>query len=171
MRRLPAMMASASAAALTTLAVTVAVPALAGDAPGAKGPDPFAACLREHGFDAPDGPALDSWLRDHMETGDDATRRVLKQCDPKPTVVAGPTEQELRSCLEEHGADVPAGDGRTLKRWIFEHGDDAANRDTMLACDMRPPGKPGGFGVAGSCEKLEPAPPLPAEVKKGSDEL
>ena len=58
MRRLPTMLASASAAALTTLAITVAVPALADDAGGARAADELAACLRDHGLDgAPDGAA------------------------------------------------------------------------------------------------------------------
>jgi hypothetical protein len=44
------MLASASAAALSALAITVAVPALADDPAGDKGPDGLAACLRDHGL-------------------------------------------------------------------------------------------------------------------------
>ena len=46
MRRLPTMLASASAATLTTLAVTVAVPVLADDGGGGNGADEFAAGVR-----------------------------------------------------------------------------------------------------------------------------
>ena len=113
MRRLPTMLASASAAALTTLAVTVAVPAIADNA-GAKGGE-SPSCLR-----APCGPKK-------------VTDVVIEQ--------RGPSEQELRSCLTKHGVTLPAGDGRVLKNWLLEHGDDAANRDAMKACHFVPPGK------------------------------
>ena len=36
-----------------------------------------------------------------------------------------------------------------LKRWLLAHGDDAANRDAMKACDMAPPGKPADGGPCG----------------------
>jgi len=114
MRRLPTMLASASAAALTTIAVTVAVPAIADNA-GAKGGDESPSCLR-----APCGPKK-------------VTDVVIEQ--------RGPSEQELRSCLTKHGVTLPAGDGRVLKNWLLEHGDDAANRDAMKACHFVPPGK------------------------------
>ena len=45
MRRLPTMLASASAAALATLAITVAVPAIADNAGGGKSGDKFPSCL------------------------------------------------------------------------------------------------------------------------------
>ena len=103
MRRLPTMLASASAAALTTLAITVAVPAIADNAGGAK---------------TADGPKK-------------ATDVVIEQRGPS----------ELRSCLTKHGVALPAGDGRVLKNWLLEHGDDAANRGAMKACHFVPPGK------------------------------
>lgn len=151
MRRLPTMMASASAAALTTLAVTVAVPAIADDPPTGKSDDGFAACLRDHGLDgAPEGAALKPWLGERLDRGDAATQRALKQCSPEPgTVKPGPSEQELRSCLKDHGVEV-AGDARALKQWIVEHGGDAANRDALRACDIGPVPKPLG---AAACDK------------------
>jgi hypothetical protein len=152
MRRLPTMVASASAAALTTLAVTVAVPAIA-DNPGApKGPDGLAACLRDHGLSgAPDGEALKPWLGPRLERGDATAERAMAVCAPKPTIVEahGPSEQVLRSCLADHGVAVPGGDGMALKRWLLAHGDDAANRDAMKACHMAPPGKPVEVGPCG----------------------
>lgn len=145
------MMASASAAALTTLAVTVAVPAIAENAPDAKDEDPFAACLRDHGLaGAPDGAALKPWLGERIESGDATTKRALADCSPKPGIVKrGPSEQELRACLSDHGVEVPAGDPRALKRWLLEHGDDAAYRDALKACDMAPPIKAPGEGACG----------------------
>ncbi len=84
MRRLPTMLASASAAALTTLAITVAVPAIADDAGGARGGDgprkatdvvieqrgpseqELRSCLTKHGVTLPtgDGRVLKNWLTD-----------------------------------------------------------------------------------------------------------
>ncbi len=155
MRRLPTMLASASAAALTTLAVTVAVPALAdgGGGGGDKRADELAACLRDHGLDgAPDGAALKPWLGARLERRDATAEQALEDCSPKPRIVnePGPTEQELRSCLTEHGVEIPGGDGLALKQWILAHGDDAANRDAMKACHMGPVTKP---GVGGPCGK------------------
>jgi hypothetical protein len=167
MRRLPTMLASASAAALTTLAITVAVPAIADNAGGAKSADEFPACLRDHGLaGAPGGPDLKPWLGARLERGDAVAERAMAACGSKPTVVEtpGPSEQELRSCLTKHGVALPAGDGRVLKTWLLEHGDDAANREAMKACHFAPPekvtdagpcsakvvraGKPPGPGVA-----------------------
>jgi hypothetical protein len=152
MRRLPMMLASASAAALTTLAVTVAVPAIADDGPDAKGEDGFAACLRDHGLDgAPDGVALKPWLGERLERGDASAKRALADCSPEPGIAKpGPSEQQLRSCLKDHGVEAPDGDGRALKRWLLTHGDDAAYRDAMKACGMGPIPKP---GVGGACDK------------------
>jgi len=115
MRRLPTMLASASAAALATLAITVAVPAIADNAGGGKSGDQFPSCVHE-----PCGPKK-------------VTDVVIEQ--------RGPSEQELRSCLTKHGVTLPAGDGRVLKNWLLEHGDDAANRGAMKACHFQPPGK------------------------------
>jgi hypothetical protein len=163
MRRLPTMMASAVAAALTALAVTIAVPAIADDAGDGGGEDRFAACLRDHGLDgAPAGAALKPWLGERLERGDATAKRALHACSPKKPGIArpGPTEQELRACLAEQGVEVPAGDGRALKQWIFEHGDDAANRDAMKACDIGPVSKPGvgeGCGKEGSVRTAIPA--------------
>jgi hypothetical protein len=110
------MLASASAAALATLAITVAVPAIADNAGGAKSGDESPSCL--HG---PCGPKKVTGMV------------VIEQ--------RGPSEQELRSCLTTHGVTLPAGDGRVLKNWLLEHGDDAANRGAMKACHFAPPSK------------------------------
>ena len=122
MRRLPTMLASASAAALTTLAITVAVPAIADEAGGAK---------------RADGPKK-------------AADVVIEQ--------SGPSEQELRSCLTKHGVALPTGDGRVLKNWLLEHGDDAANRGAMKACHFVPPGKATATGpCASKAREVRPA--------------
>jgi hypothetical protein len=147
------MLASASAAALATLAITVAVPALADDPGGAEGPGDLAACLRDHGLaGAPDGDDLKPWLGPRLERGDAAARRALEKCaPPKPTIIQrdGPDAKELRACLAEHGSKAPGGDDRALKRWLSEHADDSANRDAMQSCHVAPPGKPGPDGPCG----------------------
>lgn len=164
MRRLPTMLASASAAALTTLAITVAVPAIADDAGGAKSADEFPACLRDHGLaGAPDGAGVKPWLGARLEHRDATAERAMAVCGAKPDVVVGspgPSEQELRSCLTAHGAAIPGGDGRALKNWVLEHGDGAANRDAAKACHLAPPGKPGDVGPCG--EKGGVATAVPA---------
>jgi hypothetical protein len=148
------MLASAAAAALTTLAVTVAVPAIADDSGDPKSEDQVVTCLVERGLDgAPAGAGLKAWLGERLERGDATAKRALHACVPEKRIVnAGPTEQELRSCLSEHGVQLPAGDGRVLKQWILEHGDDAANRDAMKACHMGLVAKP-GVGIGGPCGK------------------
>jgi hypothetical protein len=138
------MLASASAAALTTLAITVAVPAIADNAGGAKSADEFPACLRDHGLSgAPEGPDLKPWLGARLDRGDAVAERAMVACGSKPTLVNadGPSVQQLRSCLTSHGVALPAGDGRVLKTWLVQHGDDAANRAAMKACHLVPPGK------------------------------
>lgn len=164
MRRLPTMLASASAAALTTLAITVAVPAIADDAGGAKSGDEFPACLRDHGLSgAPDGAGLKPWLGARLERGDAVTERAMAACGPKKATDVvieqrGPSEQELRSCLTKHGVTLPAGDGRVLKNWLLEHGDDAANRGAMKACHFEPPGKVTAAGpCASKAREVRPA--------------
>jgi hypothetical protein len=123
MRRLPTMLASASTAALATLAITVAVPAIADNAGGATG-------------------------------GDAKTKKLTKVVIEQ----RGPSEQELRSCLTAHGVTLPAGDGRVLKTWLLEHGDDAANRGAMKACHFEPPGKATAPGpCAAKAGEVKPA--------------
>lgn len=142
MRRLPTMLASASAAALTTVAITVAVPAIADNAGGARAGDEFPACLREHGLTGvPDGADLKPWLGARLERGDADAERAMKACAQPPVVVKtpGPPERELRTCLANHGVALPAGDGRALKTWLITHGNDAANRDAMKACGVAAP--------------------------------
>jgi hypothetical protein len=157
------MLASASAAALSTLAITVAVPAIADNAGGARDGDEFPACLRDHGLrGAPGGADLKPWLGARLERGDAVVERAMKACAaPKPTIVEspGPSEQELRSCLTQHGVALPAGDGRVLKNWLLEHGDDAANRSAMKACHFVPPDK---AAVAGPCGAKAPSGARPA---------
>ena len=161
MRRLPTMLAFASAAALTTLAITVAVPAIADKAGGAKSADEFPASLRDHGLSgAPDGAALKPWLGARLDRRDPTAERAMAVCSPKPRVVktAGPSEQELRSCLTKHRVTLPAGDGRVLKNWLLDHGDDAANRGAMKACHFEPPGKVTAAGPCGSkAREVRPA--------------
>jgi hypothetical protein len=158
MRRLPAMLASASAAALATAAITVAVPALAGNAGGDRTEGEFQTCLREHGLSGvPDGPDLKPWLGARLEHGDAVAERAMAACAREPAIVEkpGPSEERLRRCLTSHGVTLPGGDSRALKTWLLEHGDDAADRDAMKACGIVPPDKatehgpcaPGG-GVA-----------------------
>jgi hypothetical protein len=162
MRRLPTMLASASAAALTTAAITVAVPAIADNAGGARTADEFPACLRDHGLTgAPDGPDLKPWLGARLEQGDAVAERAMAACAQEPTIVKapGPAERELRTCLAGHGVTLPAGDGRALKTWLLTHGDDAANRDAMKACHFVPPGK---IADAGPCSSKGSAIAAPA---------
>jgi hypothetical protein len=77
--------ASAAAAALTTLAITAGVSASAGNSADAQGPDPsveqMRSCLTSHGVDAPDGDALSlkQWLGDHAE--DAAYQDAFTACD------------------------------------------------------------------------------------------
>jgi hypothetical protein len=172
MRRLPTMLASASAAALTTLAVTVAVPAIADNPGGAKTPDELATCLRAHGLPgAPAGAGLKPWLGARLEHGDAVAERAMAECAPAPTVVKspGPSEQELRSCLSSHGVALPGGDGRALKGWLLEHGDDAANRDAMKACHFAPPRKVAEAGACGP-KPGEVAPAVAGRAgKRGAD--
>jgi hypothetical protein len=138
MRRITTMMSSAGAAALTTLAVAVAVPAIGDDGGSPPTPDALAACLRAHGVDgAPDGDALKSWLGQRLE-GDATVRSALDICAPPQVVEAkpGPSEQQLRSCLKDHGVNVPGDDPAALKRWIVEHHDEAATAAALKACDI-----------------------------------
>lgn len=90
-------------------------------------------------------------LGERLERRDATTHRALEECSPKPGVVkAGPSEKELRSCLKDRGVEVPGDDARALKRWLLEHGDDAAYRDALKACDVAPVIKRAG---AGECDK------------------
>jgi hypothetical protein len=176
MRRIRTMVASAGAAALTTLAVVAAVPAIGADgaapptADGAAPPtaDALAACLRAHGLDgAPDGDALKDWLGPRLN-GDATAKRALDACAPQHVVVevkeAGPPEQ-VRSCLKDHGIEVPAGDDPiALKRWIGEHADEAATAAALKACDIGPPVAKSGTGVC-----REPGPVTAAGPAKPDD--
>jgi hypothetical protein len=150
MRRIPTMMASAGAAALTTLAVAVAVPAFGDGGSAPQTADALAACLRAHGLDgAPDGAALKDWLGPRLD-GDATAKRALDACAPQTVFVgakAGPSEQQLRSCLKDHGIQVPGDDPLALKRWIGEHEGDAATAAALKACDIGPPALKTGAGV------------------------
>jgi hypothetical protein len=151
MRRFNTMMACACAAALTTLVVIVTVPAIADDPAAAKGDgaDAFAACLRDHGLPgAPDDPALKPWLGERLDRGDAVAERALKKCSTQSRD-AGPSVQALRSCLADHGLAVPGGGAAALKRWLLEHGDDAAYRAGLKACGMAPVKKPDAAGPCG----------------------
>jgi hypothetical protein len=155
MRRIPTMMSCAGAAALTTLAVAVAVPAIGDDGGSPPTPDALAACLRAHGVDgAPDGAALKPWLGERVD-GDASVRRALEACAPPQLVETkpGPSEQELRTCLKDHGVDVPGDDPAALKRWIVEHHDEAASNAALKACDVGMVTKSAGV----ACGKASPA--------------
>jgi hypothetical protein len=152
------MLASAAAAALAALAVTVAAPAIGDE--GAPSADDFAACLREHGLeDAPAGAAIKPWLNERLERGDRTTERAIDACAPHgpsgpPVLVV----RELRECLVAHGAQIEGSDPAAVKRWVHEHADDPAARDALKACDVAKPVSP-----AGSCEPgkaKEPVPPI-----------
>jgi hypothetical protein len=105
MRRVPAMVMSAGAASVATLAVAVAVPALGDDGAPPKGarvvkvfhagppPEELRACLKKHGIDVPDaGPfALKRRLAEAQD--DDPTTDALKACGMPvgpPCTVAAP---------------------------------------------------------------------------------
>jgi hypothetical protein len=158
MRRIPTMMASAGAAALTTLAVTVAGPAI-GDDGGtypSNSPETFATCLAAHGLDgAPDGDVtLKEWLGRRLDGGDATAKRAVAACAPKPVLEADRTadEAKLRSCLAVHGADVPDVSGGDLKRWILAHHTEAATAAALKACHL----EVGGSGRStGDCGKRD----------------
>src|SRR4051812_43398044 len=150
MRRIPTVMASAGAAALTTLAVAVAGPAI-GDDGGAGGGDvgvnpvgtaqALGACLSDHGLTGvPTGDALKPWIRQRMDASDAAFRAAMEACAPKTEVAPADqaaAEQELRSCLKDNGATVPDGaTGRDLKTWILEHQSDPATAAALKACHL-----------------------------------
>jgi hypothetical protein len=166
------MLASAAAAALTTLAVTVAVPAIADDSSDPPSEDQVVACLHERGLDgAASGGTLKVWLGGRLERGDATAKRALHACLPEKRIVnPGPTEQELRSCLSDHGVELPAGDGRVLKQWILDHGDDAANRDAMKACHMAPVPKPGDGGECGERGAIRMTVPADGAKKQAAIE-
>jgi hypothetical protein len=169
MRRFNTLMACACAAALTTLVVIVTVPAIADNAADAnskaKGADAFAACLRVHGLTgAPDDPALKPWLRERLDRDDVVAERALKKCD-SGSRGGGPSAGALRSCLADHGVAVPDGDAVALKRWLLEHGDDAAYGDAMEACGMAPVKKPEAGGACGEKAGVPKAVP-PARAGK-----
>jgi len=70
---------SASAAALTALAVTVAVPAIAGDGRDVDDQDSFLTCLQTHGLEGdPDGAALKPWLQERLERGPARARQAAR---------------------------------------------------------------------------------------------
>jgi hypothetical protein len=166
MRRITTMMSSAGAAALTTLAVAVAVPAIGDDGGSPPTPDALAACLRAHGVDgAPDGDGLKQWLGERMD-GDATIRRALDTCAP-PKVVGdvktGPSEQQLRACLKDHGVEVPGDDPAALKRWIVEHHDEAATAAAMKACDLGMVTKSAGVGCGKDGPVAEATPAKPAD--------
>jgi hypothetical protein len=164
MRRITTMMSSAGAAALTTLAVAVAVPAIGDEGGSPPTPDALAACLRAHGVDgAPDGAALKAWLGERLE-GNATVRRALDTCAPQPVEAkAWPSEQELRSCLKDHGVDVPGDDPAALKRWIVEHHDEAATAAALKACDIGMVTKSAGVGCGKDGPLREATPAKPAD--------
>jgi hypothetical protein len=155
MRRIPTMMASAGAAALTTLAVTVAVPAIGDEGGGggspAPGPAALAACLAAHGLSgAPTDDALKEWLGRRLDAGDATAKQALEACAPKPVPETDRTadEAKLRACLKDHGAAVPDVGGGDLKRWIIEHHTEAATAAALEACHLEVGDRDGSAGCA-----------------------
>jgi hypothetical protein len=160
-RRHSTMLASAAAAALASLAITVAAPAIGDD--GSPDPDDFVACLRTHGLaDAPSDPAaLKPWLNERLERGDATTERAMDACAPHGKGGApGVEEKELRSCLVSHGAQIDGTDPAAVKRWVGEHADEPAVRDAMKACHLEV-----DVHRAGSCVGKEGPPPEPGSPK------
>jgi hypothetical protein len=172
MRRIPTMMASAGAAALTTLAVVAAVPAIGDDGAAPQTADSLAACLRAHGLDgAPDGAALKDWLGQRLD--EDATKSALEACAPQKVVTdhkAGPSEQQVSSCLKDHGIEVPGDDPVALKRWIGEHETDAATADALKACHIGPPAIKSATGVCRDAGPVTEAGPAKRADKKATPE-
>jgi hypothetical protein len=163
-RRHSTMLASAAAAALASLAVTVAAPAIGDDGARDPGPDDFIACLRAHGLaDVPaDIAAVKPWLNERLERGDATTERAIDACAPHGKGgELGAVEKDLRECLVSHGAQIDGSDIAAVKRWVAEHADDPAARDAMKACHIDGPGRP----PAGSCEGKAGPPPEPGDLK------
>jgi hypothetical protein len=163
MRRIPTMMASAGAAALTTLAVSVAGLAI-GDEGGTDGAGPrhdtaasLSECLDAHGVaDAPTDDALKAWIGARLDAGDATLRAAMEACSPPTEVRPADRAQEerrLRSCLADNGADVPAVGGGDLKRWILAHQRDPATAAALKACHLVIDDHPSTAG----CDKAGPA--------------
>jgi hypothetical protein len=169
MRRIRTMMVSAGAAALTTLAVVAAVPAIGDDGAAPQTADSLAACLRAHGLDgAPDGAALKPWLGQRLDGGDATAKRALDACEPDAVLVdhkAGPSEQQVRSCLKDHGIEVPGDDPVALKRWIGEHRNEAATAAALKACNIGPPLTKSAAGVCRTADPVTGAVPAKPDDK------
>ena len=171
MRRIPTMMASAGAAALTTLAVTVTVPAIGDDGGGVPAPAPaaLAACLAAHGLPgAPTDDALKQWLGQRLDAGDATVKQALEACAPKTVSEADrPVEEaKLRACLKDHGAAVPEATGVDLKRWIIEHHAETATAAALEACHLTV-GDHDGTGPGG-CAKDDGVGGQPADKPNAS---
>jgi hypothetical protein len=170
MRRIPTMMASAGAAALTTLAVTVAVPAIGDEGGGgspAPGPAALAACLAAHGLPgAPTDDALKQWLGQRLDAGDATAKQAFAACAPKPVPDADRTadEAQLRACLKDHGAAVPDVGGADLKRWIVGHHTEAATAAALKACHL----EVGDHDKSTGCAKGDGGDGQPAEKPDAS---
>src|SRR3954466_4396784 len=166
MRRIPTMMASAGAAALTALVVSVAVPAIGdeggGGTTGAGTADALGACLSARGVTGvPTGDALKPWIRQRVDAGDATVTAALEACAPKTVAPAdrAADERQLRACLADHGAAVPDVQGGDLKRWIVEHQQDPATAGALKACHLVIGDHPGPAG----CDKDGPGGPGPGQ--------
>lgn len=159
MPRIPTIMAAAGAAALTTLAVAVAGPAMGDD--GGAGAYPrtsssLAACLSAHGVTgAPTDDTLKPWLGRRLARRDETVTAAVEACTPKdvPPAEQAADERAMRSCLAHHGADVPDVNGGDLKRWIVEHQQEPATAAAMKACHL----VIGDHPAPGDCAKAAPA--------------
>jgi hypothetical protein len=161
------MLASAAAAALAALAVTVAAPAIGDD----RQPDAeeFVTCLRTNGLE--EAPAAASavkpWLNERLERGDTTAQRAIDACAPDGADVApapvAAAEREMRECLVRHGAQLDGTDRAAVKRWVRGHAGEPEVREALKACAIVKPGVP----AAGSCDKAV----APAEAAKPTDDL
>jgi hypothetical protein len=144
MRRKTAVRLLALAAILgATVGVSVA---LAGSGVGSDAPSSttgqqddswqaFADCLRTKGVDLPtfdDPVALKTWIGGHIES-DQTLKTALEACAQSPGghekpgaepgskdrgSASGPGFEELRSCLQQHGVETPAGGPAAFKQWL-----------------------------------------------------
>ena len=95
----------------------------------------FANCLRTKGVDLPafdDPVALKTWIGGRIES-DETLKAAVDACAQMPggqkksgaepaskegDGASGPRFEELRSCLQQHGVETPAGGPDVFKQWL-----------------------------------------------------